>query len=164
MSETVSALLLLVRDPQSAADDEVVDVVECIAPLIAAAREQANDGVTVRWHPQCNPVVHGPRVAVQTVAANLIRNAVQYTHKGNITVVLEDDRLSVVDTGIGIPREDLTKVGARGVRASNTMGEGSGLGLSVVIRLCERFGWTFRIESQLGRGTRAEWRFDLTES
>lgn len=162
MSETVAALLLLARDPESPTEEQPVDVAECIAPLITAAREQATGSVSISWHRHANPVVRGPRIAVQTVAANIIRNAVQYTHEGSIDIVLEDDRLSVADSGIGIPVEDLTTVTVRGTRASNTIGEGSGLGLSLVARLCERFGWKFRLDSKLGYGSRAEWRFDFT--
>ena len=86
---------------------------------------------------------------VDAIAGNLIRNAQQHSLGRTVQVSLEADRLVVKDDGVGLPS------GAAG-RAPTA---GSGLGLSLVQRLCARFGWTLRIESAPGEGTRVEWRF-----
>jgi signal transduction histidine kinase len=66
--------------------------------------------------------------------------------------------LSVVDTGQGIPRAALDKVFQRLYRGAQS--EGAGIGLSLVRKICDRYGWTVTLESEEGQGTRAELRFD----
>jgi cell cycle sensor histidine kinase DivJ len=62
----------------------------------------------------------------------------------------------VVDTGIGIPAEDLERLGEEFFRAGNAKASaivGSGLGLSIVRHNLSRFGGEMDIQSQVGRGT-----------
>lgn len=163
MANTVTALLLLVRDPAITADTESVDLAECLEPIISRAREQSDPArVRLQWHRRATPILQGSHVAMQTIVDNLIHNALQYTRTGRIDVVLDADRLLVTDTGIGIPTEEIPFITERGQRGSNALGTGSGLGLALVKRLCEHFNWQLTLKSSEGNGTQAEWRFDFT--
>ena len=65
-------------------------------------------------------------------------------------------RVRVVDTGIGIPAEDLDRLGEEFFRAGNAKASavvGSSLGLSIVRHNLSRFGGEMDIQSQVGRGT-----------
>lgn len=149
MNETVSVLLMLVREASKPLDEEVVAVAECVETLL---RERllplAGHGPELQWQPRARPSVHAPRAVVDVIAANLIRNAQEHAVAKRVEVRLEPDRLVVEDDGIGIA--------ASGERAG---GAGRGLGLPLVQRLCARFHWTLHIESRPGEGTRVEWRF-----
>lgn len=91
---------------------------------------------------------------------NLLSNAITYTERGSVGVRVEADdatvRISVTDTGIGIPDEDVERVFERFYRVdrarSRTSG-GTGLGLALVRNVAERAGGSVGIISELGRGT-----------
>ena len=80
---------------------------------------------------------------------------------GKITVEILTDRVVVSDTGVGIAAKDLKTVTQPHVRGSGS--EGFGLGLSIVRRLCDRFGWQFEIQSVVGSGTTVQLIFRPTE-
>jgi signal transduction histidine kinase len=85
------------------------------------------------------------------VVANLVRNSFHHTDRGTVRVRLHADRLSVGDTGLGIPREALNKVFQRLYRGQHSLG--AGIGLSLARKICERYGWRINLESEEGRGT-----------
>jgi signal transduction histidine kinase len=91
--------------------------------------------------------------------SNLLRNACNYTDEGSIRVVIELGRITVIDTGVGMGKEDLDKVYDTFFRGSNHSKEGQGVGLSIVRRLSDRYHWPVKLESRLGEGTRASIEF-----
>lgn len=162
MSETVSVLLTLAReDLGSAMQAEAVPVADCVEALIAeeGAAAAPGDATPIQWRRDAEPRLAVPRVVVESIARNLIRNACQHARARSIQVVLQADRLLVIDDGVGVPAAELPQILARGARGTNARGSGFGLGLSLVQRLCDRFGWTLSVDSQPGVSTRVEWRF-----
>jgi signal transduction histidine kinase len=95
--------------------------------------------------------VQAPAAIVQTVIVNLIKNAFHHTSDGRITVHACRDRVTVSDTGTGIAACDLPRVTVPYVRGKDSSGHG--LGLAIVQRLCDRFGWHLAIDSQIDKGT-----------
>jgi two-component system, OmpR family, phosphate regulon sensor histidine kinase PhoR len=102
------------------------------------------------------------RGRLEQALVNLLDNAVKFNRPGGevrLEVAREGGdkiRITVVDTGIGIPSTDLSRVFERFYRVdkarSREMG-GTGLGLSIVKHLVERMNGTVSVESQLGKGT-----------
>ena len=82
---------------------------------------------------------------------NLIRNAFHFTSEGSVTVTIDDAHIGIVDTGMGIEADKLNSVTQSHIKGEKS--QGFGLGLSIVSRLCKRFGWQLIIESQAGKGT-----------
>jgi two-component system cell cycle sensor histidine kinase PleC len=101
-----------------------------------------------------------PRLLKQ-IALNLLSNAVKFTpHGGRITIRARASagvvRIAIVDSGIGIPRDALAKLGRpfEQVESHITKShQGSGLGLAIAKSLTELHGGTMRIRSTPGRGT-----------
>ncbi|MGQ9524331.1 MAG: sensor histidine kinase [Armatimonadota bacterium] len=98
---------------------------------------------------------------IERVLLNLLDNAIKYTEQGGrVSVSAQPEgnrvRISVVDTGIGIPPEDLPHVFDRFYRVdkarSRRMG-GSGLGLAIVREIVEAHGGSVSVESKLGLGS-----------
>ena len=94
------------------------------------------------------------------VVRNLLSNAIKFTQKGSITVVIEEKEsgvlLSIIDTGVGIPKSEQGKVFDEYHQVSNEARrrhEGIGLGLSVVKKMCELLELPIHLESSLGLGT-----------
>jgi signal transduction histidine kinase len=83
---------------------------------------------------------------------NLIRNAFHFTSRGSVTITIDDAHIGIADTGMGIEADKLDSVTQSHVKGEKS--QGFGLGLSIVSRLCKRFGWQLTIESEPGKGTR----------
>src|SRR5690606_26805686 len=96
---------------------------------------------------------------------NLLGNAVKFTEKGHVLVdvtgAVEDDRVSlrvsVEDTGIGIPSDKVKHVFEKFAQvdsSSTRRHEGTGLGLAIAARLVELMGGTIGVESEVGSGSK----------
>ena len=95
---------------------------------------------------------------VNQVYGNLLRNAIRYNKQnGTITVTLNDKKLIVEDTGVGIAEENMGKVFSRFFTVDKSHGGkngGFGLGLAVVKKICIKSGWKISVESRLGEGSK----------
>lgn len=99
-------------------------------------------------------------ILFQRVLMNLVSNAIRYSETGSVSVLLDADEKGVVvivtDEGIGISEQNQKAIFADffqvGSPASKS-GEGLGLGLSIVRRLCDLQGWDIHLNSSLGLGT-----------
>jgi signal transduction histidine kinase len=79
---------------------------------------------------------------LRSVMGNLLRNAWHYTEHGHIKLVVSANAFRVEDSGAGIPESQREAIFQPFVRASNERrGEGLGLGLSLVQRICENQNW-----------------------
>jgi signal transduction histidine kinase len=159
MEAVIDAFLILAREadiePQRehfAVSDIVAEEVDKVQPLLEGKP------VELRVVKRAEPELHAPSRVLAVMVGNLLSNACQYTDKGDIEVRIEEDRVSVRDTGIGMTRETLQRAFDPFYRADQDIG-GMGLGLSVVRRLGERFGWPVVLESVPGSGTLATIQF-----
>jgi two-component system phosphate regulon sensor histidine kinase PhoR len=106
--------------------------------------------------------VQADRSYLEQILINLLDNAIKYTPEGGRVTVsaIEKDskeiQFSVEDNGIGIPKEDLSRIFERFYRVdkgrSKELG-GTGLGLSIVKHLVQAHGGRVWVESQIGKGS-----------
>jgi signal transduction histidine kinase len=142
-TELIEALLLLSRaERRGPTRGETTDVAKVAADVIESQRPQMRDkplGVelTVRQSVSIN----APASVLSVALTNLIGNAIKYTMEGMVTVEVSANRIEVIDTGPGIKPEDAERLFQRGVRGEGAGGSGAGLGLAIVRRLCELYGW-----------------------
>lgn len=104
--------------------------------------------------------VFGDKDKLRQVFVNLLQNAIKYTDDGNIEVLLEEDKkfvnITVKDTGIGIPEEDLNRVFERFYRVDKARSRavgGTGLGLAIVKHIIEAHNSKIIVQSRLGEGS-----------
>jgi len=119
-------------------------------------------GLDVQIEPNL-PEVLADSERVQQVVSNLVGNAMKFTPSGGkITIAARRDGrdvvFSVVDTGSGIPKEQLPKVFDRYWQSTRTDRQGAGLGLAIAKGIVEAHHGTIRIESAPDRGTLVEFR------
>ncbi|MDT3669692.1 MAG: HAMP domain-containing sensor histidine kinase [Aromatoleum sp.] len=161
MQELVETFLGLARAPQ-----------EKQVPLAGTSLADAADEQLHRWQPEAarrglelglavesgdDDVYPGP--LLRAVLTNLLRNAIHYTDRGFVRLVIRAGGFSVVDSGAGIPEGERTKIFRPFARGEASRGDGIGIGLSIVARICERQGWAVRLEEPAGGG--CEFRVDL---
>jgi signal transduction histidine kinase len=162
MAELIRALLLMAREE---ADDtraeEQCDAAAVLRECVEKHRHLAKGrGTQIELEIASSPNLPAEPTLLAVVVGNLIRNAFAYTESGRVSIRLEAQRLTVADTGIGIRSEDLGRVFQRYYKGSAS--HGSGIGLSLVKRICDRYGWEIAIESREGEGTSARLVFDPT--
>ena len=110
---------------------------------------------------ECDPL------RLRRMVDNLISNAIKFTDVGTVTISIRRDGTNAVvtveDTGIGIPADELYQMGDHFRRATNVGDRpGSGLGIPVVRRLANELGGSLSLTSELGVGSRAELRLPIT--
>ncbi|MFZ6045180.1 sensor histidine kinase [Pseudomonas sp. CR3202] len=93
---------------------------------------------------------------LRSVLGNLLRNALHYTDTGSIRLVLKDRGFVVEDSGVGIPEADREAMFRPFVRGPARRGDGLGLGLSLVQRICDNQGWTVSLTAVEPTGCRFE--------
>jgi len=136
-------------------------VVRDVRARVEIAAQKRNIDFTVEVPPALPPLA-GDGARIGQVIQNLCTNAIQYTKEGGkVTIKVETatDRVvvSVVDTGIGISREDLPRVWERFFQTKEAQGmrkAGFGLGLKIAREIVLRHGGEMGIESELGAGSR----------
>jgi len=97
---------------------------------------------------------------LEQILLNLADNAVKFTEKGTIEIGAGQENgrnfIFVRDTGIGIHRKYLSRIGERFFRVDTSRSRelgGTGLGLAIVKHLVSAHGWEMKIESEEGKGT-----------
>lgn len=100
------------------------------------------------------------RKKIVQVVLNLLANAIKYTQKGSITITLltttDSIKISVIDTGIGITEDNISKLFARFsqvIDENSNWIEGTGLGLVLVEELVELHKGSIKVESVYGQGS-----------
>lgn len=106
------------------------------------------------------PPIRADRTAMVLALDNLINNAIRYSGSATSASVRASAanghvRFEVIDSGVGIPAEELQQVKRRFVRGRTANGNGNGLGLAIVGRIAADHGGLFEITSQVGIGTTA---------
>ncbi|WP_374313898.1 ATP-binding protein [Dongia sp.] len=133
--------------------------------LLASRAEAKNVKLSVKAHGA--PVLHADELALRQILLNLLSNAVKFTEAGGsveIRLSLQPDGggvIEVEDTGIGMSEAELEQVLLPFEQAgSNRQRQGgTGLGLTIVLRLVELHGGQFAISSAPRQGTNVRMRF-----
>lgn len=153
---------------------KVVDVVQFAHDIIEGLRPQADakdlrllykplpDDAEVQGDRHLNPVFYAQvdNDHLREIIANLTENAIKYTLKGDVTIDVTGDTehiiISVADSGIGIPTEDIPHLFQKFYRVDNSDTReigGTGLGLYLCRRLAEIMGGRIWVESEYKKGS-----------
>ncbi len=160
MGALIEAFLVLARESDTGLRDEDFLVNDVVADEVARYRELLGEKpVELRLVEHARFALHAPPRVFAVTIGNLIRNACLYTERGSVTVEIGSDSVRVIDTGSGMSEEDLERAFQPFYRGSRTGGKGHGIGLAIVRRLADRYGWRVTLESTLGKGTTATAHF-----
>ena len=154
-TELTQALLLLSRAEKSGpVDGETTDVAKVVTDVIDTHRpDVGRKPIELRAVVEAPVTVEAPSSVVAVALGNLVGNACKYTQEGEVVVRVQAGRVRVEDTGQGIKVEDAERLFQRGVRGEGETVKGAGLGLAIVRRLCELYGWRVSLAPRAERGT-----------
>jgi len=139
----------------------VSGLIEKAVHLLRPSAEKKNQALSVS-SPEGVGLVTGDADRLTEVFINLLDNAIKYTpERGTITIETESGesqvKISISDTGIGIPSKEMPRIFERFYRVdrarSREMG-GTGLGLAIVKHIVEAHGGRVAVESRMGQGSR----------
>ncbi|MDR0781040.1 MAG: HAMP domain-containing histidine kinase [Pseudomonadales bacterium] len=153
MKAFIEAALLLAREDSTTIEEEPrCDVQRLINDLLEDHQATISaHHITIERSTSDDLILEYSPSLLRIVLGNLLRNAIEHTHDGRIGIQLSSRAISIEDNGSGIPSADLPRVFER---SYTTKQDGNGLGLNLVKRICDRFGWRIEFQSELGKGTR----------
>lgn len=154
MEDLIAAFLLLARESERGLPEAALCINDVAAEQLDLARPLVQGKkVTLSMIAPGRLSLTAPTQVVAVLIGNLIRNACTYTESGHVRILIDPSGLQVEDSGVGIAEHDLPQIFQPFYRVSDHPG-GHGVGLTIVRRLADRFGWPLSIASQPGAGTR----------
>ena len=156
VEQLLSLLLVLAKDPQRLAQvSDQFRLDQLLPEIVDDHRHLCADKdleLAVQPLPACELLA--PLAIMQAAIGNLLRNAIENSDRGTISIALEPAGVVVIeDPGHGMSPEEISAIYARMARGGGGR-DGGGIGLDLIARLCEHLGWRLRIEPCTPRGTR----------
>jgi signal transduction histidine kinase len=156
MEALIEAFLILAREGDTGLPDDDFSVGAIACEELDKARPLlAGKSVELELHREADLQLHAPARVFSVMLGNLLRNACNYTEQGKVVVTVRRDSVQVADSGVGMSPDELARVFEPFYRAGDGRKDGQGIGLSIVRRLSERYGWPVRLESEPCKGTTA---------
>jgi PAS domain S-box-containing protein len=141
------------------------ELVQDISEMMTIKTREKGLELIVRYDPNALRHVVGDPVRVRQILLNLLTNAIKFTEKGSIFINVELEktqmrnavfRISVKDTGIGIPEDKrkviFNKFDQADASTTRKFG-GTGLGLAICEELTKKMGGKIRVGSEIGKGS-----------
>lgn len=150
----------------SDADFRISELVHSVLSIFRGAAEEKGLELRLVQPPDGARVVRGPVDRIRQILLNLLSNALKFTAQGKIEVIWDWEdlgvldcrglRITVLDTGVGIPEERQEAIFESFTQANGSTNRhygGSGLGLTISRRLAEMMGGKITLRSWVGRGS-----------
>lgn len=154
MEDLVETLLILARETESQLAWSTVNLNEVLTELLdqvqrAVPKAQVSTMVVSEGVLE----VEAPGRVLAIVFMNLLRNAMLYTDEGEVRVIVGDGQVSIQDSGCGMSDGEVERMFEPFYRGQDRSTPGYGLGMAIVRRLCDRFGWPLSVTSEPNVGT-----------
>lgn len=137
------------------------ELIEGVVRLLGPRSAEKSLRVSTRWNTAVPAAFKGDAGRVRQVVTNLLGNAVKFTQQGSVTIDVAPAadglvRISVTDTGIGIPHDRQPFLFQKFTQADSSTARrfgGSGLGLAISKQLVELMGGEIGLASEPGQGS-----------
>ena len=165
MAKLVTDLLALSRYDNNTVKTEKTEF--DLGELVKKCQEKLEIEIMKKHHKVENlvtanvPLVYADKSGIERVVLNILSNSIKYTKEnGTIKIyvgfVYNDAYIKIIDNGIGIPEDDLTRIFERFYRVDKARSRelgGTGLGLSIAKEILNQNNGSIDIKSELGKGT-----------
>jgi two-component system sensor histidine kinase/response regulator len=144
---------------------DIRDCLETTLQTLALRADEKGVGLLCEIAPEVPEGVRSDSCRLRQIVVNLVGNAIKFTNEGEVALKVQVDagqgegrllHFTVSDTGIGIPPEKLKAIFEPFTQADSSTTRkygGTGLGLTISIRLVTMMGGNMWVESQIGKGT-----------
>lgn len=159
------------EEEQLAMDNQKVNIIQLISSVIVKVKLKAKEKQLQinEMYPNEKLLIEGDEKRLEQIFINLLDNAIQYTEKGKISILVEKQsnntlKILISDSGIGIPKDEIQYIFDRFHRVEKSRSRdygGTGLGLSIVKKLVELQNGIITVSSEFGKGTAFEIVFPL---
>jgi signal transduction histidine kinase len=152
VNELISAFLLLAREPTKSqgldftAMVSMEEVIEAEIQKLSSLDEYRN--IEFIRDIRGSLSVSTPRKVLEIILGNICRNACKYAGSGQVVVGVSEQGFWVADNGPGIDRAILPYIFERHVRGRGNQQAGEGIGLAIVKRLSDQFGWDITVQNR----------------
>ena len=161
MESLTEVFLMLAREDAGSMTQVTVDVNQIVKGQIErTAFLRENKSIEIRFNENADLRVQAPETVIAVLLGNLIRNAILYTEEGDIVIEIDAQQVTITDSGPGIPAASIDNIFEAFHRGENENASGYGIGLTIVKRLCDRFGWQIEVSSKTSQGTSFRLRFE----
>jgi len=141
-------------------DIDLAEVIGGVIPLFETKASEKNIKI-INELPQNTITISGDKDRLMQIFVNLLDNAVKFNlDDGTVTINATEEKegviINIIDTGAGIPKEEIQRLGERFYRVDKTRSRdlgGTGLGLSIVKHLMIAHGGRMEIKSEISKGT-----------
>lgn len=139
--------------------------INAVVELLSPISNEKKIKLLCEIDPQINDFLIGDSTKLSQILINLVGNALKFTEKGYVELIVSQEkeselvsflRFTIVDTGIGIPKDKLDSIFDSFNQASNETSRkfgGTGLGLTITRKLIELQGGKINVESEVGKGS-----------
>ncbi|MBV1910073.1 MAG: HAMP domain-containing histidine kinase [Kangiellaceae bacterium] len=151
MTQLINTFIWLAKNIPENAPKEKIVLFTCIEEVLTKlAYLNTNRPVTIANKVDELQILTVNTVLLKIVLNNLLRNALQYTQQGSIEVTSSVNSLTITDTGLGIPLDEIENIKQA---FYSLQPDGIGLGMSIVQRITKSLGWQLLIKSEEQKGT-----------
>ncbi len=160
MRGVTEALLFFARSKGDQMDDTmpIISVKEVCEDLVSEYEIQANEkNLSLKLICRNNIMARMSETHLIIVVRNLLQNALNNTEAGGVLMVINENCLSISDTGRGIEGDSIEKIFDLCYHSPES--SGSGLGLYLVMNICNFYGLDLNLDSKLNKGSTFHVRF-----
>jgi PAS domain S-box-containing protein len=149
------------------------ELIDSVVNMVEIKAVEKDLDLYVDYYPDIGKEFYGDNLRINQILLNLFSNAVKFTHSGEIGVIVKEGskrdfiRFEVVDTGIGLSKEQTEKIFESFTQADSTTTKkygGTGLGLSITKKLIELMSGEIWVESEIGVGSRFIFEIELPKN
>lgn len=162
MEELLAMLLVLARSKEKLNQYSVhIDLCKEIPSIIEYHKHLCIDKqLSVRNEIQTAFIVYAPLQLLRVTIGNLLRNAIEHSDKGIIRIYQEGSSIIIHDPGHGMTAEEISQLYRERVRAGTS--SINGIGVELILKICQHYGWRLEFESEKTKGTKAILKLDAS--
>ena len=161
MEGLTEVFLMLAREDNGALTRSEVDVNRVVRGQIERSEVlKENKRIELRLNETAQLSVYSSESLIGVLVGNLVRNAILYTERGEIRIDIDAGGIVIHDSGPGIAPDNISTLFEPFNRVGNEDPTGFGIGLTIVKRLCDRFGWDIEVRSDSRQGATFALRFN----
>lgn len=156
IDQLIHVLLVLAKSPERIMEGaEEFDLAALVQDVVADHQTMTQSkSLTMRTERLIESRLRAPQGIVRIAIANLVRNAVQHSDHGVISVSIDEAGVvRVVDPGHGMPPEAVSRHYMQLIRSGDPGLANGGIGLELLARICTHLGWSLDLQASASKGT-----------